>query len=57
MVKRRVFKYKEKVAVRWRKLHNKELYNLYYSPNIVKVVKLRMIAEDERILLKRILKK
>jgi hypothetical protein len=25
----------------WRKLHNDELHNLYYSPNIVKVIKSR----------------
>jgi hypothetical protein len=23
----------------WRKLHNDELHNLYYSPNIVRVIK------------------
>jgi hypothetical protein len=25
----------------WRKLHNDELHNLYYSPNIVRVIKSR----------------
>jgi hypothetical protein len=27
----------------WRKLHNDELYNLYSSPNIVRVIKSRWI--------------
>jgi hypothetical protein len=26
----------------WRKLHNEELHDLYTSPNIVRVIKLRM---------------
>jgi hypothetical protein len=25
----------EKIAGRWRKLHNEELHNLYLSPNII----------------------
>jgi hypothetical protein len=25
----------------WRKLHNKELHNLYYSPNISRMIKSR----------------
>jgi hypothetical protein len=24
----------------WRKLHNEELHNLYYSPNIIRMIKL-----------------
>jgi hypothetical protein len=34
----------------WRKLHNDELHNLYSSPNIVMVVKSRMMwaARDTR---------
>jgi hypothetical protein len=27
----------------WRKLHNDKLHNLYYSPNIVRVIKSRMM--------------
>jgi hypothetical protein len=27
----------------WRKLHNDELHNLYSSPNIVRVIKSRMM--------------
>jgi hypothetical protein len=27
----------------WRKLHNDELYNLYSSPNIVRVIKTRRL--------------
>jgi hypothetical protein len=41
-VLRKVFGPKrDEVAGEWRKLHNEELYNLYSSPNIVRVVKSR----------------
>jgi hypothetical protein len=30
---------KDEVTVEWRKLHNKELNDLYCSPNIVQVIK------------------
>jgi len=33
---------KDKVTGEWRKLHNEELNNLYSSPNIDRVIKLRM---------------
>jgi hypothetical protein len=29
------------VAREWRRLHNEELHNLYASPNIIRVTKLR----------------
>jgi hypothetical protein len=28
--------------MKWRKLHNEELNNLYYSPNIVRVIKSKL---------------
>jgi hypothetical protein len=33
---------RDKVTGEWRKLHNEELHDLYSSPNIVQVIKLRM---------------
>jgi hypothetical protein len=41
-VLRRIFGLKrEEVAGGWRRLHIKELHNLYTSPNITRVIKLR----------------
>jgi hypothetical protein len=41
-VLRRLFQCKtEEVAGGWRRLHNKKLYNLYASPNIIMAIKLR----------------
>jgi hypothetical protein len=40
-VLRRIFGPKRKEDGSWRKLHNKELHNLYSSPNIVRVIKSR----------------
>jgi hypothetical protein len=43
-VLRRVFRPKrEEVAGEWRRLHNEELHNLYASPNIIRVSKLRRV--------------
>jgi hypothetical protein len=39
---RRIFEpRREKVAGGWRRLYNKELHNLYTSPNIIWVIKSR----------------
>jgi len=39
-VLRRIFGPKRDGVTReWRKLHNEDLSNLYYSPNIVRVIK------------------
>jgi hypothetical protein len=39
---RRIFGPKMEEDGSWRKLHNDELHSLYSSPNIVRVIKLRM---------------
>jgi hypothetical protein len=42
MVLRRIFGLKRDEVTRgWRKLHNEELQNLYSSPNIIRMIKLR----------------
>jgi hypothetical protein len=40
-VLRRIFGPKREEDGSWRKLHNDKLHNLYSSPNIVRVIKLR----------------
>ena len=41
-VLRRIFgPRRDEVTGKWRKLHNEELNDLYYSPNIVRVIKSR----------------
>jgi hypothetical protein len=35
---------REEMAGGWRRLHNKELHNLYPSPNIIRVIKSRRIS-------------
>jgi len=43
-VLRRVFEPKrDEVTGEWRKLHNEELNDLYFSPNIVRVIESRRI--------------
>jgi hypothetical protein len=43
-VLRRIFGPKrDEVTGEWRKLHNEELNDMYFSPNIIRVIKLRRI--------------
>jgi hypothetical protein len=43
-VLRRIFGHKrDEVTGEWRRLHNKELYPLYSSPNIIRVIKSRRL--------------
>jgi hypothetical protein len=43
-VLRRIFGHKrDEVTGEWRRLHNKELYALYSSPNIIRVMKSRRL--------------
>jgi hypothetical protein len=43
-VLRRIFGPKrEEVAGGWRRLHNEELHNLYASPDIIRVIKSRIM--------------
>jgi hypothetical protein len=32
---------RDEVTGEWRKLHNKELHDLYYSPSIIRIIKSR----------------
>jgi len=42
MVLRRIFgRKRDEVTGEWRRLHNEELNDLYFSPNIVRVIKSR----------------
>jgi len=44
MVLRRIFgRKRDEVTGEWRRLHNEELNDLYSSPNIVRVIKSRII--------------
>jgi hypothetical protein len=35
---------RDEVIGGWRKLHNEELHNLYSSPSIIRIIKLRRIG-------------
>jgi hypothetical protein len=49
-VLRRIFEQKrDKVTGHWRKVHNEELRNLYYSPNIIRVNKSRKMRWVEHV--------
>jgi hypothetical protein len=39
---------RDEVIGSWRKLHNEELHNLYCSPNIIRMIKLRLKAWKRR---------
>jgi hypothetical protein len=44
-VLRRIFGPKrDEVTGDWRKLHNEELHNLYFSPNIIRMIKPRRMV-------------
>jgi hypothetical protein len=44
IVLRRIFVPKrDEVISGWRKLHNEELHKFYFSPNIIRMIKLRRI--------------
>jgi len=46
-VLRKIFGHKrDEITGDWRKLHNKELNDLYYSPNIVQVIKSREMRRE-----------
>jgi hypothetical protein len=49
-VLRRIFGPKrDEVTGEWRRLHNEELYALYSSPNIIRVIKLRRLRLAEHV--------
>jgi hypothetical protein len=35
---------RDRVTGRWRKLHNEELHNLYSSPSIIRIIKIRTVG-------------
>jgi hypothetical protein len=44
-VLRRIFRLnRDEVIGGWRKLHNEELHNLYFSPNIIRMIKSRRMS-------------
>jgi hypothetical protein len=45
----RIFRTKREANGSWRKLHNDELHSLYPSPNIVRVIKSRMMRWVEHV--------
>jgi hypothetical protein len=46
-VLRRIFGPKrEEAAEGWRRLHNEEFHNLYTSPNVIRLIKSRMILAE-----------
>jgi hypothetical protein len=49
-VLRRIFGLKkDEVAGSWRKLHKEELHNLYFSPNIIIMIKSRRMRWTEQV--------
>jgi hypothetical protein len=43
-VERKIFgPQRDEITGEWRRLHNEELYNLYYSTNIIRLIKSRII--------------
>jgi hypothetical protein len=49
-VQRRIFGPKrDEVTGEWRRLHNKELYDLYSSPDIIHVIKSRRMRSAEHV--------
>jgi hypothetical protein len=40
-----LFQKRDKVTGEWRKLHNKELHDLYSSPSIIRIIKSRRIRK------------
>jgi hypothetical protein len=35
---------RDEVIGGWRKLHNEELHNLYYSPSIIRIIRFRRMS-------------
>jgi hypothetical protein len=49
-VLRRIFEPKgDEIIEGWRKLNNEELHNMYFSPNIIRTMKSRMMSWARRV--------
>ena len=45
----RLFEKRHEITVEWRRLHNKELYNPFFSPSIIRIIELRRMRWEGHI--------
>ena len=49
VLKRILWPRRDEVTEEWRRLHNEELYDMYCSPNVVRVIELRRMRWARRV--------